>query len=67
MPTFSLVPIGHIATPYRDGAKPEGDLRALGVASVTRALTLPVYHVARAHELAARMQPELPAPRARRS
>ncbi|HEY7476757.1 MAG TPA: helix-turn-helix domain-containing protein [Actinomycetota bacterium] len=68
LPQFlDLVEFYVLATPHRDGAKPEGDLRALGVASVTRALTLPVYHVARAHELAARMQPDLPAPRGRRS
>ena len=40
-------------------AKPQGDLRALGVAAVTRVLTLPAYHVAQAHDLSARMQPDL--------
>lgn len=39
--------------------KADGDLRALGVAAVTRALTLPAYHVAGAHDLIARMQPRL--------
>ncbi len=39
------------------GAKADPDLRALGVAAVTRALTLPAYHVTRAAELIARMQP----------
>lgn len=39
------------------GRKPEADLRALGVAAVTRALTLPVYQVSAAHDLIARMQP----------
>lgn len=40
-----------------DGAKPEDDLRAQGVAAVTRALELPAYHVSAARELIARMQP----------
>ncbi len=40
------------------GAKAEDDLRALGVVAVTRALTLPAYHVPHATELIARMQPE---------
>jgi transcriptional regulator with XRE-family HTH domain len=40
-------------------AKSETDLRALGIAAVTRALALPAYHVAQAHDLIARMQPEL--------
>lgn len=42
-----------------DGAKPEEDLRAQAVASVTRALTLPAYHVKQAHELMERLQPRL--------
>ena len=41
------------------GRKPESDLRTLGVSAVTRALTLPAYHVTQAHELVARMQPSL--------
>lgn len=41
------------------GRKPEPDLRALGVAAVTRTLTLPAYHVIEAHDLVARMQPTL--------
>ena len=41
------------------GRKPESDLRTLGIAAVTRAITLPAYHVAQAHELIARMQPSL--------
>jgi len=41
------------------GRKLESDLRALGVSAVTRALTLPAYQVAQAHELIARMQPSL--------
>jgi len=39
-----------------DDAKPE--LRILGVAAVTRALTLPAYHVTDAWDLIARLQPE---------
>jgi len=42
-----------------DGTKPEEDLRAQAVASVTRALTLPAYHVKQAHELMERLQPRL--------
>ena len=41
------------------GAKPEPDLRTLGIAAVSRALTLPAYHVVQAHDLVARMQPDL--------
>jgi DNA-binding XRE family transcriptional regulator len=41
------------------GRKPDVDLRALGVAAVTRALALPAYHVTEAHDLIARMQPGL--------
>ena len=45
--------------PMATGAKPEGDLRTMGVAAVARALTLPAYHVAQANDLVARMQPDL--------
>jgi DNA-binding XRE family transcriptional regulator len=38
-------------------AKEEDDLRAQGVAAVTRALELPAYHVVDARELIAAMQP----------
>ena len=38
-------------------AKSEDDLRAHGVAAVTRALSLPAYHVTEAADLIARMQP----------
>ena len=44
--------------PDAPGAKPGTDLRAHGVAAVTRALTLPAYHVTQAMELVARMQPD---------
>ena len=43
----------------RPARRTAADLRTLGVAAVTRALTLPAYHVAEANELIARMQPEL--------
>ena len=39
-------------------ARPEQDLRVLGVAAVTRALSLPAYHVTEAMDLIARMQPD---------
>lgn len=39
-------------------AKPETDLRTLGVAAVSRALSLPAYHVVDAQALIAAMQPE---------
>jgi transcriptional regulator with XRE-family HTH domain len=38
--------------------KPEADLRAQGVAAVTRSLTLSAYHVGRAWDLIGRMQPD---------
>jgi DNA-binding XRE family transcriptional regulator len=41
------------------GAKPGNDLRAHGVAAVTRALTLTAYHMTQATDLVARMQPDL--------
>jgi len=41
------------------GRKAEPDLRALGVAAVTRALALAAYHVTDAHDLIALMQPRL--------
>ena len=42
---LDLVEFYVLRAPHADGAKPEDDLRAQGVAAVTRALTLPVYHV----------------------
>ena len=45
--------------PDAPGAKTGADLRAHGVSAVTRALTLPAYHVAQATDLIARMQPDL--------
>lgn len=44
--------------PQAPGAKLESDLRAHGVAAITRALTLPAYHVTEARDLIARMQPD---------
>jgi hypothetical protein len=41
-----------------NGGKPEADLRAQGIAAVTRALALRAYHVAQAQDLIARMQPD---------
>lgn len=42
-----------------EGAKAEDDLRAQAVAAVSRALTLPAYHVKQATELMERLQPPL--------
>jgi hypothetical protein len=44
--------------PDAPGAKPGIDLRAHGVAAVTRALTLSAYHVNHATDLIRRMQPD---------
>ena len=46
-----------LARGHGDDAKSDEDLRAAGVAAVTRALELPAYHVAAARDLVARMQP----------
>jgi transcriptional regulator with XRE-family HTH domain len=54
---LDLVEFYVLKAPHRDGSKPEDDLRAQGVAAVTRALTLPAYHVTAAQDLVARMQP----------
>jgi transcriptional regulator with XRE-family HTH domain len=67
LPQFlDLVEFYVIRTAPHDGGKGEPDLRAMGVAAVARALTLPLYQVGRAHELMAAMQPELPGPRGER-
>ena len=61
LPQFlELVEFFVLEAPVPDaaGAKPATDLRAHGVAAVTRALTLPAYHVTQAMDLAARMQPD---------
>jgi DNA-binding XRE family transcriptional regulator len=54
---LDLVEFYVLKAPHPDGAKAEDDLRAQGVAAVTRVLTLPAYHVTAAHDLVARMQP----------
>jgi DNA-binding XRE family transcriptional regulator len=59
---LELVEFYVLVAPHRDGAKPEEDVRAQGVAAVARALALDAYHVAAAQELMAAMHP---APRRR--
>jgi len=55
---LELVEFYVLRAPVRgDGAKSDDDLRALGVAAVTHALALRVYHVPDAMDLIARMQP----------
>ena len=54
---LDLVEFYVLRAPHLDGAKAQDDLRAQGVAAVTRVLTLPLYHVAASHDLVARMQP----------
>jgi hypothetical protein len=54
---LELVEFYVLGAPHPEGAKPEADLRAQGVAAVVRALTLPAYHVSEAMDLVARMQP----------
>jgi DNA-binding XRE family transcriptional regulator len=54
---LDLVEFYVLRAPHLDGAKAEEDLRAQGVAAVTRALTLALYHVGAAQALIARMQP----------
>lgn len=54
---LDLVEFYVLRAPHLDGAKPEEDLSAQGVAAVARVLTLPLYHVAAAQDLVARMQP----------
>ena len=58
LPQFlDLVEFYVLKAPHADGAKAEEDLRAQGVAAVTRVLALSAYHVAAAKDLIARMQP----------
>ena len=54
---LDLVEFYVLEAPHVDGGKAEEDMRAQGIAAVTRALTLPAYHVAQAQALIARMQP----------
>ena len=64
---LELVEFYVLRAPVRgEDAKADEDLRAQGVAAVTRALTLRVYHVPDAMELIARMQPVAPTRRRRR-
>ena len=58
---LELVRFFVLEAPGGPDAKAEADLRAQGVAAVARALELPAYHVARARELMAAMQPGGPA------
>jgi hypothetical protein len=65
---LQLVEFYVLQAPVRgDGAKADEDLRAQGVAAVTRALTLGLYHLTDAMDLIARMQPVAPARRRRSS
>jgi len=48
-------------------AKLEEDRRAQAVAAISRALTLPAYHVRQAHDLIDRLQPPLAEGRRRRT
>jgi transcriptional regulator with XRE-family HTH domain len=54
---LELVAFFVLDAPRGAEAKAEPDLRAQGVATVTRALDLPAYHVVRARELISQMQP----------
>jgi hypothetical protein len=61
LPQFlELIEFYVLEAPIADapGAKGDDDLRAQGVAAVTRALTLPAYHLTEANDLIARMQPD---------
>jgi DNA-binding XRE family transcriptional regulator len=65
---LELIEFYVLRAPVRgDGAKSDDDLRALGVAAVTHALALRVYHVPDAMDLIARMQPAGRARRRRRT
>jgi transcriptional regulator with XRE-family HTH domain len=58
LPQFlELVEFYVLASPRGAEAKADGDLRAQGIAAVTRVLDLPAYHVVAARELIGRMQP----------
>lgn len=64
---LELVEFYVLDAPRGEGAKPDEDVRAQGVAAVTRALTLPAYHVTDAMALVARMQPSEAEGRRRRT
>lgn len=55
---LDLVEFYVLRAPREEGAKAENDLRAQGIAAVSRVLDLPLYHVAAARELVSRMQPD---------
>ena len=54
---LELVRFFVLQAPPGDEAKPPADLRAQGVAAVTRVLELPAYQLVAARELIAEMQP----------
>jgi hypothetical protein len=64
---LELVEFYVLVAPRGPDAKPDEDVRAQGVAAVTRALTLPAYHLTDAMQLVARMQPAPAEGRRRRS
>jgi DNA-binding XRE family transcriptional regulator len=58
LPQFlDLVEFYVLRAPHPNGSKAEDDLRAQGIAAVTRALALSAYHVPVAQDLIGRMQP----------
>jgi len=54
---LELVEFYALVAPRGDDAKADEDVRSQGVAAVTRALTLPAYHVTEALALVGRLQP----------
>ena len=58
LPQFLELVEFYVLDAATEDAKPQADLRAQGVAAVTRALALPAYHVTEAMDLIARMQPD---------
>ena len=62
---LELVEFYVLKSKHGPDARSEEDLRVLGVAAVTRALSLPAYHVRRAHDLIERLQPPLAPERSR--
>jgi transcriptional regulator with XRE-family HTH domain len=63
---LEIVEFYTLEAPPTPTARPDEDLKALGVAAVTRALTLQAYHVPRAWDLIARLQSDHAATTARR-
>jgi hypothetical protein len=63
---LELVEFYVLHAPPTRSAKPETDLRALGVAAVARVLALSAYNLTRAWDLMARMQPETRKPESRK-